>query len=88
MAGRKFTPSHMKTLLLATVAVAVAWPAHADGFYPPPPPPPPYALPAPQPLYGIPLPGAPSQSCTETAIQLAYQTGSRNAARSLLLAYR
>ena len=62
-------------LLATTLAVAVM-PAFADGLLVPPPPP--YALPAPQPLYGIPLQGAPSQSCIETAIQLAYQTGSRH----------
>jgi hypothetical protein len=61
----------MKTLLLATaLAVAVAVPARADGLLVPPPPT----------LWSLPVPGVqgpPTQSCIETAIQLAYQTGSR-----------
>ena len=69
----------MKTLLIATaLAVVAAMPAHADGLLVPPPP---YAGPPPMlPGYSLPVPGVqgpPTQSCIETAIQLAYQTGSR-----------
>lgn len=52
--------------------------AHADGLLVPPPPP--GYGPPPQPLWSLPtqgIQGPPSQSCIETAIQLAYQTGSR-----------
>ena len=57
----------MKTLLIAVaLAVAVAVPGHADGLLVPPP----YIGPPP------PVQGPPTQSCIETAIQLAYQTGS------------
>jgi|KBSMisStaDraftv2_1062788.scaffolds.fasta_scaffold00032_116 hypothetical protein len=68
------------------IAIALMWyamvtRAHADGLLVPPPPPPAYGYgPPPPPLYSLPTPGfqgPPSQSCIETAIQLAYQTGSR-----------
>lgn len=65
-------------------AIALIWyamlnRAHADGLLVPPPPPP-VAYGPPPVLYSLPtqgVQGPPSQSCIETAIQLAYQTGSR-----------
>jgi hypothetical protein len=80
----------MSLLVAVTLAVAISlvWfammnRAHADGLLVPPPPPPVvYGPPPPvRPLWSLPVPGVqgpPSQSCIETAIQLAYQTGSRN----------
>src|SRR5262245_38451871 len=59
------------TLSAIIIAALLNQPAHADGLILPPPPPSLYSLPGPA------IQGPPSQSCLETAIQLAYQTGSR-----------
>lgn len=61
---------------LAIIWTAIISKARADGLRGPPP-----VAYGPRPtLYSLPTPGfqrPPSQSCVETAIQLAYQTGSR-----------
>lgn len=62
---------------IAMIWFAMVTKARADGLLMPPPPA--YGPPPPT-LYSLPTPGfqgPPSQSCLETAIQLAYQTGSR-----------
>jgi hypothetical protein len=82
--ARDVLASSLVALALAA-AISFMWyamlsKARADGMLLPPPPPPVAYGPPPQPLYSLPTPGfqgPPSQSCIETAIQLAYQTGSR-----------
>lgn len=81
---RDLVASSLVAVALAAAISLIWWAmltrAHADGLLlPPPPPPPEYVGPPPQ-LYSLPVPGRqgpPMQSCIETAIQLAYQTGSR-----------
>ncbi len=88
----------LASLLVAAAlaaAISLVWmvmlsKARADGlpYEPPPPvaygPPPPVAWSLPTPGYQ----GPPSQSCVETAIQLAYQTGSRNVGNAAVEACR
>ena len=92
--ARDLTVSLLVAAALA-VAIALMWcailsKAHADGLLVPPPPPG-YYQPPPPPLYSLPtqgVQGPPTQSCVETAIQLAYQTGSRQVGNAAAAACR
>jgi hypothetical protein len=90
---RRDTVASLLVAVVLAAAVILVWvamlnQARADGL---PLPPPPVAYGPPPVAYSLPTPGhqgPPSQSCVETAIQLAYQTGSRNVGNAAVEACR